>query len=672
MYPRYFKIKPGIFDKKGSCLQMSASTESCSSSESDSSELVDVYEERPSFEHSDYPDHYWRFQKTVKYLNFGRPFITSLTFMLCTDFDFKDPAMLDGLERHKVIEILLNVLPSHDKRVQMTSLKFLNKLSSIKQIRQKIVYLGGIEAIVSLLKEPQMDVRMEAAKAITSAAVFHKALTAVRLSGGIPLLVNLIYLSKKLLNQPHETLSNQLKSIISTAEVAAETLLVVCKCRKNQLEFVLSGALLGCQKILQSSHAKLTAAIMQLVHRCSSQKLLRLAVRHLGMLNDFHIHFYSEDQELMLEAAQATYMCAEGEESKRFFRKPGFADKLYEIIQRSAYHSQDNFMIAISGALWKCAEHEANVQRLKTLNAAPFLIQLLGTQSFRVQEHIMACLTCCMKDPEMRTVVKNNKGVETFIGLLQTVHPPLIMQLNKALAIASRDDECLALMQKYNALQLIWSHLKNEDPSVVSNTAWQLTAILENTESSAEYIRNLSGGMKLLTELLSSQNTRVLTPICALIVILSKEEENLIILTDYQVVAHLSNLTNTVCRRLRYHLCMAIAACCPCRRNRQDFARRKIVFPLLKMLKSHTPAVAGAATHALGELCWIPSWCAVMYNSPGVYQILTKQMRQNDRSVQERAADIIQKMRLFALNRDGNVPRWLLERHRAFVSKQPK
>ena len=667
MFPRYFTIKSDAFKKKSAVQKFPAVEERCSSSESD--DFEDIYKESPSFEKYDYPNDFWVFRKAINYLKYGKPLIFTLSFICSIDLDFQDPVMLKSLQHHRVLEILLNVLRSTDKRVQMISLQFLKKISAIRVLRQKIVHLKGIEAMVSLLEESQIDLKEAAAEAITKVADFHKAWKAVRLSGGIPLLANLIYLPKTLLQKSNENLSKQLNALLKAAEVAAETLFVVCQCRKNQREFLLSGALRGCQNILKTPHARLAAVTMQLVQLCASQKIVRLAVKNLNMLEDFHAHFYSEDQKLLQAAAQAAYICAKGDESKKFFGKPGFIDKLFEIIQRTAFHSDEKFMIAISGALWKSAENEVNANRLQLLNAAPFLIQFLKTQPVIVQEHVVACLTCCMTNPQIRTALRKNNGIEILIGLLGTIHPLLIMHLNKAFAIAAEDTECLAVMEKYNALRLIWSHLKNKNPSVISNTAWQLTAILRNIENSAVYIRSLVGGVQLLTDLLRTKNTRVLTPICALIVVLCKEEENLRILTDYQVVKRLSNLTNTRCRRLRYHLCMAITACSSYAENRHEFAKRKIVFPLIRILKSKSPVVAGAATHALSELAWIPQWCAVMYNTPGVYAILIEQMKHENRSVQERAADIIQKMRLFALNRDSNVPQWLIKKHAHFLRK---
>ncbi|KAF8791991.1 Armadillo repeat-containing protein 4 [Argiope bruennichi] len=663
MFHRYRPLRPLLEQRKiikKKSIEMDKESK-CSSSESD--DLEDMYKERPDFENYAYPNDYWKLVKSIKYFTYGRPLITTIALITTYECNFQDPIMLKYLDDYRIVGILLNFLQSTDKRVQTVSLRFLRNLSKIRALRHEIVYLGGVRCMVRLLMEAQIDLKQAAAETITSVADFHKAWSAVRQAGGIPLLVNMMYVSQALLFEDPQTLSEQLIAVIKAAEAAAETLFVVCQCRKNQIEFLLSGALKGCQNILKTPHVRLCTYVLQIIQKCASQKCIRKAIKNSNMLEDFRVHFYSDDQKLMQAAAQAAFKCAEGEESKRFFGKAGFVDKLYEIIQTSAFHTDYNLMASVSGALRKCAENEDNVKRIQALNAAPLLIQLLSSQPKTVQENLVACISCCLSNPQIRTTVRKNNGIEALIGLLHTTHPPLIMHLNKALATASADNECLMIIEKMDALRLIWSYLKHENPSVKANAAWQLASILKNVDHSSRYVRSLVGGIQVLMECLQTNHTRVLTSICALIVVLSKEADNLRILTNYQVVENLSRLTGTKCRRLRYHLCMAITACCPYRNNREEFAKRRIVYPLMKMLKSKSAVVKGAATHALYQLAHIARWCAAMYNTSGVYEVLLNEMRSKDRDVQESAAGIIQKMRIFALNRDGNVPQWLIEKH---------
>lgn len=59
-------------------------------------------------------------------------------------------------------------------------------------------------------------------------------------------------------------------------------------------------------------------------------------------------------------------------------------------------------------------------------------------------------------------------------------------------------------------------------------------------------MRSVVGGLELICNLLKSTNEEVHTSICAAIARISKDMENLALLTDHGVVPLLAKLTNTV------------------------------------------------------------------------------------------------------------------------------
>lgn len=59
-------------------------------------------------------------------------------------------------------------------------------------------------------------------------------------------------------------------------------------------------------------------------------------------------------------------------------------------------------------------------------------------------------------------------------------------------------------------------------------------------------MRSVVGGLELIVNLLKSTNKEVHASICAAIVRISKDTENLALLTDHGVVPLLAKLTNTV------------------------------------------------------------------------------------------------------------------------------
>lgn len=55
-------------------------------------------------------------------------------------------------------------------------------------------------------------------------------------------------------------------------------------------------------------------------------------------------------------------------------------------------------------------------------------------------------------------------------------------------------------------------------------------------------IRSFAGGLELLISLLESNDIRVLSCVCATVAEVAKNEENLAVITDLEVVVYLSKL----------------------------------------------------------------------------------------------------------------------------------
>lgn len=67
-----------------------------------------------------------------------------------------------------------------------------------------------------------------------------------------------------------------------------------------------------------------------------------------------------------------------------------------------------------------------------------------------------------------------------------------------------------------------------------------------NIQDAGEKVRSVVGGLELIVNLLKSTNKEVHASICATIVKISKDMENLALLTDHGVVPLLAKLTTTV------------------------------------------------------------------------------------------------------------------------------
>ena len=145
------------------------------------------------------------------------------------------------------------------------------------------------------------------------------------------------------------------------------------------------------------------------------------------------------------------------------------------------------------------------------------------------------------------------------------------------------------------------------------------------------------GGLELIVSLLKSHDKEVLASVCAAIAEIAKDEENLAVITDHNVVPMLASLTNTVSPQLisnlflaafissrlfafiktdellRRYLTEAIAQCCKWGSNRVHFGKNDAVAPLVKYLKSSNTDVHASTAKALHQLSKNPENCITMH-----------------------------------------------------------
>ena len=102
------------------------------------------------------------------------------------------------------------------------------------------------------------------------------------------------------------------------------------------------------------------------------------------------------------------------------------------------------------------------------------------------------------------------------------------------------------IIDNYDGVRLLWSLLKNNNWQVEASAAWAICPCIENHKDAGEMVRSFVGGLELIVNLLRSERYEVLAAVCAAIAQIAKDEENLAVITDHNVVPMLSNLTSIV------------------------------------------------------------------------------------------------------------------------------
>lgn len=113
---------------------------------------------------------------------------------------------------------------------------------------------------------------------------------------------------------------------------------------------------------------------------------------------------------------------------------------------------------------------------------------------------------------------------------------------------------------------LVWPCFRSHPPPCLYAGA-PLTRFL-HIQDAGEKVRSVVGGLELIVNLLKSTNKEVHASICATIVNISKDMENLALLTDHGVVPLLAKLTNTVSMSPVTEINSVCQHSCNCHNNR--------------------------------------------------------------------------------------------------------
>ncbi|GFV86346.1 armadillo repeat-containing protein 4 [Trichonephila clavipes] len=225
-----------------------------------------------------------------------------------------------------------------------------------------------------------------------------------------------------------------------------------------------------------------------------------------------------------------------------------------------------------------------------------------------VKAYIVGAIGSCLKNLVLRDMLKKCNGIEIMVSFLQTTFIPLIINLNDALAKGSEDTEILIQYIQLDAVQLIWSCLRNADFLVQSSAATALCIILKNVKVNANVqMENSLDGIECIIDLLASKRKELLIPACTLIHNLAKDKNALSVLVEFNVASHLIRLIKTTDKKLLRQLCLAVASCCSFKKGCEKFADCGITPSLLKHLKAKNKPLRITAASALARIASLPN-----------------------------------------------------------------
>lgn len=614
------------------------SEESFSESSTDSEEEEEIIDRRGEA-NADLPTEYWQLQKLVKYLKVSNQTATVIFLCCMRDFNLSQETCQLAIRDLGGLELLINLLETDEIKCKIGALKILKDISSNNQIRRSIADLGGLQTMVKILQENNKEQKCLAAETIANVAKFQRARRTVRQHGGIKMLVKLLNCSVLAGDHPQN-----IEKEIEIARCGALALWSLSKSRKNKEYMRRAGAIPLLAKLLKSTHENMLVPIVGTLQECASEPSYRVAIRTEGMIEDLVKNLKSQNEELVMYCAFAIFKCAEDKETRDLVREFSGLAPLVAILSSG----NKELLAAATGAIWKCAISRENLVQFRELKTIEQLVGLLGNQPEKVLINVVGALGELARDPPNRQTIRKSGGITQLVNLLTGTNQALLINVTRAVGQCAEEVDSMGIIEHLDGVRLLWSLLKNPNPEVISSAAWAICPCIENAKDAGEMVRSFVGGLELIVNLLKSDNIEVLASVCAAIAKIAKDEENLAVITDHNVVPMLAHLTNTTNDRLRQHLAEAIARCCNWGHNRVSFGNHSAVAPLVKYLQSRDEKVHRSTARALYQLSKNANNCIIMYEA-GVVKPLMKMVGSTDIHLQEAAAGCIGNIRSLAL-----------------------
>ncbi|XP_022242868.1 LOW QUALITY PROTEIN: armadillo repeat-containing protein 4-like [Limulus polyphemus] len=624
--------------------QWSSSDES-SSSEDDEDAAEETWKQSNI---TDLPSEYWQIQKLVKYLKAGNPTATVLALCILRDYDLTQETSQLAIREVGGLDVLLNLLETNEVKCQIGALKILREIAQSPAVRKSIVELDGLKSMVSVLSDPNIQLRSLVAETIAHVARYRRAQNIVRRRGAIPYLIDLLDVPQLVLKSPESELSDYQKLCIKGAQTGALALWSLSHSKRNKKAIRTAGAVPLLGRLLKCQHQAVLIPVVGTLQECASRASYRTAIKAEGMLDDIIHHLSSENVDLQMHCAAAIYKCAEDSSVRELVGRLEGLKPLVKLISNTELRDKRELMSAVTGAIWKCAKSPGNINELKTLGGVELLVDLLHNQPEEVLIKVVGALSCCAEEATCRVTIRKAGGIGPLVTLLTRTNQSLLVNVTKAVGACAVDHEGMSIIDSLDGVRLLWSQLKSSSPEVQASAAWGLCPCIQNTKDAGEMVRSFVGGLELIVSLLKSQHKEVLSGVCAAISCIAQDEENLAVITDHGVVPVLAQLAYTNDSKLRRYLAEAICRCCAWGSNRADFGDAGVVAPLVSYLKSNKEQVRQAAICALHQLSYEPSNCVTMHATNAVPHLLRLLGSVNE-VIQEAAAGCLGNIRQLAM-----------------------
>lgn len=611
----------------------------------------------PKRKPEDLPSEYWSLQKLIKYVKSGNSIATNDCLCCIRGYDLS--LQINQLAIFNVggLEVLVNLLSSNSITCRVGALHILNSLTKNIDYRRYVIDLHAIDALVVVLTEPAADVKALAADIFANLSKIRLARKLIREQGAIPKLIDLMNCNLETLRNmkipPHSILENQLTLAASSANAMSWLL----NSKRNVKVAEKCGLHCITARLLKSTHSSVILPSLRICQLLASTASFQVASDTEKMIPDMIAHLHSVDESIVTEACVAIFKCANNTRTREILHENKASAIVFKLLSDKSKWENENFLEAAAGALYMCATLEKTAAELIDLGALALFMELLRFSvdiSDAILANVCGVIAQMLKLNDSLSLAQfcHSPQFELVIKFLSYSFEPLLQNSSAVLTECAKNTDYAKKLDDLDGTRLLWSLLRNPCSHVKANASWALCEYIQRDDNSGKVIRSLVCALELVASLLKSNDNIVLASTCALISHIAKDQYNLAILSEYDVIAQLAKLVYDKDEHLQEHLASAIASCSTYGRNTQQLGELRTITPIVRYMASTNKDLHRTAATALRNLSTDPFNCVTMHQN-GVVPFLLEAIGSTDRVLQSAAADCLKNIRKLTLTAEN-------------------
>lgn len=596
------------------------------------------------------PIEYWTLQKLIKFMKIGNQVVTSACLCCIRDYDLTQQQNLRAIFSIGGLETLVNLCKINDVMCRIGALYVLREMAKNIDMRRYMVDMNIIESLCKIVLEPLNDIKCLAIDILGILANIKPAREIIHQSRIVDSIIDGLNFDKALLQKPASEMIEKEKVLIDLAVSASNALSTMFSSRKILKEAKKGGLISSINTLLKTVHAPLIRAVLGLCNVCSHDIVIQLGLESERVIVDVTKNLKSKDKELLTNACGILSYCASSPQTSKIIQQLRGLRSIVHILSKEENWKNDQLMLNATAAAHTCAVHRDNAEQFNKLGMLPILTGFL-TKGFNdnILANICGIASELLYEKKLVKLFLKDDALETILGFFYIEHDTLRIETCHLLEKVCKYSVFAKRMRQLEGIKFLWSLLKSDNPIVQMATSKTLCEYLNHDDESAEYIRKLDNGLEIVATLLKSENDTTLIAICSLIVEIAKDNYNLSILTQYEVVPRLAQLIhNENNDNVEEKVTAAIAACTPYADNAQEFGELKVIRLIVNLITSKNPNLRRAAAQALEKLSVYRINGILIYQS-GVVSTLLEDIQSNDPALRNAAASCLRNLRELSL-----------------------